>query len=117
MAGKFFMSLINEDFTMALYVSRAARRSGLSSPLTFYAPKLLHACFVFPCLVPQIHFSVRKHCFIFSSQVWWLQYRLFKVFFFFSSLPVLLGPILGSGSASQVFVLPSQTTSTAVVEK
>lgn len=47
LAGKFFMSLINEDLATALYVSRAARRSGLSSPITLYAPQLLHACFVF----------------------------------------------------------------------
>lgn len=50
-AGKFFMSLINEDYTTALYVSRAARRSGLSSPLTLHAPQLLHACFVSPLIL------------------------------------------------------------------
>lgn len=66
-AGKFFMSLINEDYATVLSVSRAARRSGLSSPLTLYAPQLLHVCFVFRFL----HFSVRRHCFIFSSEVWW----------------------------------------------
>lgn len=82
-AGKFFMSLINEDYTTALYVSRAARRSGLSSPLTLYAPQLLLACFVFPSLIPQFHFSVRNHCFIFGSKVWWyqLQYQFVPVFF------------------------------------
>lgn len=71
-AGKFFMSLINEDYATVLSVSRAARRSGLSSPLTLYAPQLLHACMLrFRFLLIWIHFSVRRHCFIFSSEVRW----------------------------------------------
>lgn len=117
MAGKFFMSLINEDFTTALYVSRAARGSGLSSPLTLCAPQLLQACIVSPShLSPLIHFAVRSHCFIFSSEVqWWeLQYQLVQVFF---SSPPPLCYFRDTFYQTQVFVPPAQTTATVIVAR